>query len=94
MILSLLCGIGISGACSAWMKELPVGFEQGSNKIPAGLSCSATAGDSRFVGGKIANRKTWPWLVKLTITEPNGDVKLCGGTIISDNRILVDCVIS
>ena len=41
---------GLSEACSA-KKELPAGFEVGSDDITPGLSCSAAPGDNRVVGG-------------------------------------------
>ena len=78
---------GFSEACTA-KKELPPGFEIGSDDITPGLSCSATPGDSRVVGGDIAEKGTWPWLVTLEVVDENGLAGLCGGTILSDTRIL------
>ena len=76
-----------SEACSA-KKELPPGFEIGSDDITPGLSCSAAPGDNRVVGGDIAEKGTWPWLVTLDVVDENGLAGLCGGTILSDTRIL------
>ena len=78
---------GLSEACSA-KKELPAGFEVGSDDITPGLSCSAAPGDNRVVGGDIAEKGTWPWLVTLEVVDENGLAGLCGGTILSDTRIL------
>ena len=78
----------LSEACSV-KKELPEGFELGSDDITAGLSCSAVPGDNRVVGGDIAEKGTWPWLVTLEVVDENGFAGLCGGTILSDTRILI-----
>ena len=64
---------------------LPSGFESGSDTITPGLSCSAGTATSRIVGGNIAKKGSWPWLVSLT--DETGR-HICGGTILSDTRIL------
>ena len=64
--------------------KLPPGFEVGSDVIPSGLTCSASSGNSRIVGGGFSQKGSWPWLVSLMDEEGH----FCGGTILSNTRIL------
>ena len=66
--------------------KLPPGFEVGSDVITPGLSCSASTGNSRIVGGDISKKGSWPWLVSLF--DDNDQSHYCGGTILSNTRIL------
>jgi len=67
--------------------QLPEDFEEGSNKITPGLTCDKNK-NNRIVGGSVAEKQTWPWLVMLSVISADGYEGLCGGTIISDTRIL------
>ena len=66
-------------------KQLPEGFEEATNKITPGLNCDK---NNRIVGGSVADKNTWPWLVMLSVITSDGYEGLCGGTILSDTRIL------
>ena len=69
--------------------KLPPGFEVGSDVITPGLSCSASSGNTRIVGGDIAKKGSWPWLVSLKKKFHGEDPEhFCGGTILSNTRIL------
>ena len=70
----------------------PAGFEIGSNSITPGLSCSGNGNLGRIVGGDIAKKGSWPWFVRLDISINEGPHKgkgtVCGGTLLSNTRIL------
>ena len=65
-------------------ESLPTEFEVGSDVITPGLSCSASSVNSRIVGGDTSKKGSWPWIVSLV----DGDGHYCGGTILSNTRIL------
>ena len=66
--------------------KLPPGFEVGSDVITPGLTCSASTQNSRIVGGNYTKKGSWPWLVSLL--DANDHTHFCGGTILSNTRIL------
>lgn len=48
-------------------------------------SCSSRR---RIFGGVSANPSSWPWIAKIEIHNPTGDLTQCSGTILDDHWIL------
>merc|ERR1711935_250790 len=78
----------IATALGCYGGTLPEGFEQPSDKITPGLECGGASANSKIVGGRAADQNTWPWLIMLAVTDSDGFTGQCGGTILSDTRIL------
>ena len=61
-------------------------FTQTSDLILENLnSCSSRR---RVFGGVEVNPSTWPWVAKIDIHNPIGDLSLCSGTILDDFWVL------
>ena len=71
-------------------------FAETSDQIPLGVQCDNTNNDERIIGGVVANRNAYPWLVRLDITarvDVGGTIHVvpgfqCGGSIIHDRWIM------
>jgi len=85
MKLPLFGNLAVAYGCLS-SSSLPDGFEQPSDSITPGLTCGNS--NTKIVGGQVATENTWPWIVRLEVTDSSGLAGQCGGTILSDTKIL------
>ena len=101
---SFLCGMDVEDdnrtkSIRASFRSADV-FENITNSIPIKGSgpidfekSSCTQDDNfgqgdRVVGGHDAREFSWPWIVRLEITDSKMNKGICGGTIVGNNHIL------